>query len=122
LPVYNLYMDDLISITVRFYEELNDFIKTHPGKQDITFSFSGKRSVKDLIESLGVPHVEVDLILVNSESVDFDYSVQNGDRISVYPMFERFNINRISLLRDYTLLSLSQLTQPMVNGHHIRLL
>jgi len=103
LPVYNLYMDDLISITIRFYEELNDFIKTYPGKQDIIFSFSGKRSVKDLIESLGVPHVEVDLILINSESVDFDYSVQNGDRISVYPMFERFNINRISLVRDYTL-------------------
>ena len=37
-----------------------------------------------MIESLGVPHAEVDLILVNGESVGFDYIVQDGDRVSVY--------------------------------------
>jgi uncharacterized protein len=40
--------------------------------------------VKDLIEAVGVPHPEIDLILANGESVDFGYQVQDGDRISVY--------------------------------------
>ena len=38
-------------------------------------------SVKDLIESFGVPHTEVDLILVNGVSVGFDYRLQAGDRV-----------------------------------------
>ena len=86
--------------TIRFYEELNYFIKRNAIKQDIEFSYLGKRSVKDLIESYGVPHTEVDLILVNGESVSFAYIVQHGDQISVYPMFERFNIDEVSRIRE----------------------
>ena len=88
------------NITIRFYEELNDFIKNYPPKEDIPFSFRDRRSVKDLIESFGVPHVEVDLILVNGESVDFTYIVEDRDRISVYPVFERLDIHGLSPLRD----------------------
>jgi len=63
----------MYTIIIRFYEELNDFLSPDRKKKDIEFSFKGRRSVKDLIESFGVPHVEIDLILVNGESVDFDY-------------------------------------------------
>lgn len=87
-------------IQIRFYEELNYFIKKYPLKTPISFTFNGKRSVKDLIEGFGVPHTEVDLILVNQESVHFDYIVRNRDKISVYPMFEHFNIRGLSLLRE----------------------
>lgn len=87
-----------LNVSVRFYEELNDFIKSDLRKKDIQCSYYGKRSVKDLVESYGVPHVEVDLILVNGESVGFDYWVEDGDRISVYPMFERFNIEGVTKL------------------------
>ena len=43
------------------------------------------RSVKDLIESIGIPHTEIDLIIINGESVGFNYQVQPNDYISVYP-------------------------------------
>jgi uncharacterized protein with PIN domain len=56
-----------------------------------------------MIEALGVPHTEVDLILVNSRSVDFSYLVQNGDRISVYPVFETFDITPLVRLRPHPL-------------------
>lgn len=94
------FMLEQIDITIRFYEELNYFIKKYPKKQDIKYTYYGKRSIKDLIENFGIPHVEVDLILVNGESVDFNYIVQNNDRISVYPMFESLNITKTTLLRD----------------------
>lgn len=87
------------NITIRFYEELNYFLKKYPKKQDIQFSFNSKRSIKDLIESFGIPHVEVDMILVNGKSVDFSYIVQNKDRISVYPVFESLNIKNTQKLR-----------------------
>jgi uncharacterized protein with PIN domain len=45
-----------------------------------------------MIESLGVPHTEVALMLVNGAPVDFAYHVLDGDRISVYPPFEHVDL------------------------------
>jgi uncharacterized protein len=50
-------------------------------------------TVKDLIEGFGVPHTEVDLILINGVSAGFDRLVYPGDRVSVYPVFESFDIS-----------------------------
>jgi len=86
-------------VTIRFYEELNDFLPSQNRKKDIDFEFKGRRSVKDLIESFGVPHVEVDLILINGESAGFSRIVADGDRISVYPVFETLDIGPVTRLR-----------------------
>lgn len=64
-------------------------------------------SVKDIIESTGVPHTEVDLIIVNGQSVDFDYQVRDGDHISVYPVFESFDISPIVKVRAQPLRAIS---------------
>ncbi|MBD3305778.1 twitching motility protein PilT [candidate division KSB3 bacterium] len=89
----------MFQVTLRFYEELNDFLPPQRRKIDFSHTLAGKTSVKDLIESLGVPHTEVDLILVNQESVAFSYTVQPDDRISVYPVFEAFDISAMTKLR-----------------------
>jgi len=85
--------------TIRFYEELNDFLDKRNKKRDLVFYFSNQPTIKDIIESFGVPHTEVDLILVNSISVEFDYHLTPNDRISVYPKFESFDIQEITKLR-----------------------
>ncbi len=84
---------------IRFYEELNDFVAGEHYKQTITYRFGGQPAIKDPIEVLGVPHSEVDLILVNNESVGFDYRLKDGDRVAVYPVFECFNIASVQHLR-----------------------
>jgi len=61
--------------------------------------FKGNPSIKNTIQALGVPHSEVDLILVNSNSVDFDYRMQGGEEVSVYPVFESFDISPVNRLR-----------------------
>jgi uncharacterized protein len=90
-------------VSMRFYEELNDFLVSHRRKSSIDYAFKINQTVKDAIEALGVPHVEVDLILVNGVSVSFDYHLQNGDQISVYPVFETFDISAITRLRPQPL-------------------
>ena len=87
----------------RFYAELNDLLPAD--KRQVTFMhpFPNRVSVKDMTEALGVPHTEVDLILVNGESVDFSYRVQDGDRISVYPVFESIDITPLVRLRPQPL-------------------
>ena len=83
----------------RFYAELNDFLPAERRHAEFTYEFSDFAQVKDRIESFGVPHTEVDLILVNGEPVDFAYRVRDGDRVSVYPVFESFDIAPLARLR-----------------------
>jgi uncharacterized protein with PIN domain len=83
----------------RFYAELNDFLPAERRFTEFAYDFLDVAAVKDRIESFGVPHVEVDLILVNGESAGFDYRVTDGDRISVYPVFEALDIAGVSRLR-----------------------
>ena len=92
-------------VQLRFYEELNDFLA--PALRKVTFSheFDRRASVKDMIESFGVPHTEVDIILVNGHSVDFSCIVQDGDRISVYPVFESLDVSPLVRLRPAPLRS-----------------
>jgi len=85
--------------TFRFYEELNDFLPPERRKVAFDHVFTGRPTVKDLVESLGVPHPEIDLILINGCSVDFAHPVQDGDRVSVYPMFESLDITPVIRLR-----------------------
>ena len=87
----------------RFYAELNDYLP--PGRQYGTVEkrFFVPASVKNMIESLGIPHTEVDLILVNGESSDFSRLVRNGDRVAVYPVFESIDITPVLRLRPQPL-------------------
>jgi uncharacterized protein len=88
---------------IRFYAELNDFLPEKQKHQPITYTFGVSGSVKDAIEALGVPHTEVDLILANGQSVDFSYRIQNGDKISVYPVFESIDVSPLERLRPVPL-------------------
>jgi uncharacterized protein with PIN domain len=88
-----------ITAQFRFYEELNDFLPAARRKREFRHRLDRRASIKDAIEALGVPHTEVELILVNGESVDFSYIVRDGDRISVYPVFESLDIRPLLRLR-----------------------
>jgi uncharacterized protein with PIN domain/sulfur carrier protein ThiS len=83
----------------RFYAELNDFLPPELRGRTVPYEFAGQPTVKDAIEALGVPHVEVELILVNGESVGFDHRLQDGDRIAVYPMFESLDVQELLRIR-----------------------
>jgi uncharacterized protein len=86
--------------TFRFYEELNDFLPLTKKKVAFVQPFDGAPSIKHVIEAIGVPHSEVDLILVNSEPVDFNYILKNNDIVSVYPVFETLEISGVTHLRE----------------------
>jgi uncharacterized protein with PIN domain/sulfur carrier protein ThiS len=87
----------------RFYAELGDFLPAARRQVAFAHSFEGRVSIKHLIEALGIPHPEVDLVLVNGRSVDFSYLVQDGDRISVYPVFESIDITPLVRVRPQPL-------------------
>lgn len=85
--------------TFRFYEELNDFLPPERRKVSFEHVFSGNPSVKDTIEAIGIPHTEIDLILVDGVSVGFGHRLAGGERVAVYPMFEGLDIAPAQRLR-----------------------
>ena len=79
-------------IYVRFYAGLNSFLSPSRRGHATPYPFEVSGSVKDMVEALGVPHTEIDLILVNGESVDWSYRLQDEDQVSVYPPFESIDV------------------------------
>ena len=80
----------MVIATFRFYEELNDFLAPERRRREFTVPCARAATTKHMIEALGVPHTEVELILVNGVSVGFGTLLREGDRVAVYPKFEAF--------------------------------
>jgi uncharacterized protein with PIN domain len=90
-------------VDVRVYAELNDFLPAEVRGKAMSRPFRPHQTVKDVIEAAGIPHTEVDLVLVNGEPVGFSHRPTMGDRITVYPMFETLDIGPVNRLRPQPL-------------------
>jgi len=84
---------------LRFYAELNDFLPRRRRAREFELEFESPCPVRHLIELCGVPHTEVELILLDGRSVGFEESVPDRARISVYPMFEALDVGPLLRLR-----------------------
>jgi len=87
------------SATVRLYGSLNDFVPAVRRQSTLVCGFTPSPSVKDFVEALGVPHPEIDLLIVDGASVNFSYRVRDGDRVAVYPMIRTFDLGDLVRLR-----------------------
>jgi len=96
------------TVYLRLYEELNDYLPAERKKRTFSLSLQGPTTIEEAITSLGVPCEEVDLVLVNGESVPFNRVIREGDRISIYPIFESLDITNVTKLRDKPLITLAK--------------
>ena len=90
-------------VEVRAYAELNDFLPPESRGVAVRRPFRSHQTVKDVLEAMGIPHTEVDLILVNGSPQGFGHRPSAGDRIAAYPMFEALDIGPTARLRPVPL-------------------
>ena len=83
----------------RFYANLNDFIPAERRQIRFQHEFLGRPAVKDVLEALGTPHTEIDLILINDESTSFERRLADGDQVSVYPRFKQIDLRKLTNVR-----------------------
>ncbi|MGV0806987.1 Mut7-C RNAse domain-containing protein [Mycolicibacterium setense] len=86
-------------VEIRAYAELNDFLGLDARGRAVRRPCQSHQTVKDVLEAMGIPHTEIDLILVNGNPVGFEHRPAAGDRIAVYPMFEALDIGSTARLR-----------------------
>ncbi|HEV7349699.1 Mut7-C RNAse domain-containing protein [Telluribacter sp.] len=75
----------------RFHGSLNDFLSPTRKNGWIEYMYNDRPALKDAIEALGVPHVEVEVILVNEEPAGFLQPLLPMARVEVYPLHYRSN-------------------------------
>jgi uncharacterized protein with PIN domain len=96
---------DVNPFTVRLnlHGDLDFFLRSGARSRSIERTLSEKTSVKDVIEACGIPHPEIDLILINEQPVDFDYAIAADADIELYPVgtrFPRFKDKRLQVSAD----------------------
>lgn len=106
----------MVHATFRFYEELNDFLAPSQRRRDLSRACARAATVKHMIEALGVPHTEVELILVNGESAPFDHIIEDGDRVAVYPQFESLDITPLLRVRERPLREIRFIADAHLGG------
>lgn len=92
-----------MSVDLRVYAELNDFLRPGERYTALRRPYRPHQTVKDVIEAAGVPHTEVDLVLVDGQPVRFDHHPRPGGRITAYPVFETLDIGRVTRVRPHPL-------------------
>jgi uncharacterized protein with PIN domain len=88
------------TIQVRFYGELKDFLAAPLRGRRFSYLIKGCPSVKDTLEAIGVPHVAIDMILINGAPCDFSCQLREGDEVRVYPTGYRLKTKRASHLQS----------------------
>lgn len=106
----------MATATFRFYEELNDFLPRERRRNTFTVPCARAATTKHMIEALGVPHTEVELILVNGESSGLDRMLLEGDRVAVYPKFETVDVSPLLQIRDKPLRRLRFVADAHLGG------
>jgi uncharacterized protein len=94
------YIKNRHNVRLRFYSDLNLLLSRERRGVSFIRSLTEPASVKDVIESCGVPHTEVDVILVNGEPEDFQYLVTGDEQISVYPVIHSIDIPATDRLQN----------------------
>lgn len=74
------------TVRLEFHGDLPFFLKSKTDVAIVQRELAEKTSVKDVIESCGVPHPEVDLIVVRGRPVDFSFRLQCDESVEVYPV------------------------------------
>ena len=105
----------------RFYAELNDFLPPQRRQTRFQHSFQGSPGIRDTVQALGIPHTEIELVLVNGESVDFSYRLRPGDQVSIFPAFESLDITPLLRVRPTPLRIRDKTIRFVLDGHLRRL-
>jgi len=113
----------MVTATFQFHNELNDFLPRQRRQVEFSVSCARKATTKHMIEALGVPHTEVELITVHGEAAGLDRLLSERDRVAVYPRFKVPNGTPHACLRQWPLDGMRFIVDVHLGGlaRHLRM-
>lgn len=86
-------------VSLRAYASLNDFLDAALRGRTSEHVVDPRTSVKDFLERLGIPHVEVELLLTNGIAVGFERLLEEDDRVAAFPRLFALDVSGMSRVR-----------------------
>ncbi|MBA3005625.1 MAG: Mut7-C ubiquitin/RNAse domain-containing protein [Proteobacteria bacterium] len=77
------------------------------GEKRVEYELSRKASVKDIVESFGVPHTEVGRLTIAGRDISFSSPGSHDDRVDVYPLCPPVDVLTPTLLRPEPLAAIT---------------
>jgi len=103
----SVWKEEEQNITVTFFHFQGDlpalFKKKWRGAPSISIRLGRKASIKDVIESFGLPHTEVGSIIQQGREVGFSHIVDEGCSYEVGPVSQPWDVSAPSVLRPVPL-------------------
>ena len=103
------------NVWLNFHRDLDFFLGSKSRGRIVRRILREKTSIKDVIESCGVPHPEVDAILVNGQAVGFDHTLLKDATVDVFPVAHHDTVSTDKHLQH------SGIESFVVDGHLGRL-
>ena len=92
-----------MKIFIQFEKYFDFFLTKNQNGNQSEYLLNRKASVKDIIESLGVPHTEVGGIDYNNQEIDFSYIPLSPGVLHVNAIHPPFTVLSPSILRPMPL-------------------
>ena len=83
-----IFMAEHSQALFRFHDELGELLAAERRGRAFAIPIDRARSVKDAIESVGVPHTEVDLVVVDGAAVGLGHLLRGGEAVEVHPRLD----------------------------------
>lgn len=114
----------IVQTTFRFYAELNDHLAAPKRAIAFPYTFDVPITVAQALAIFLVPQDEVDLVLINGEPASLERQLADGDYVSVYPVWESFDLGTTSTVRPSPLRQISFVLDVQLGklARHLRLL
>jgi uncharacterized protein with PIN domain/sulfur carrier protein ThiS len=111
-------------VSFRFYAELNDHLPPELRRVAFDRTVADGSTLEEVFRSLEVPANEIDLVLVNGESESLDHRLLEGDRVSVYPVFDSMDVTPVTKVENRPLRRLRFVLDVHLGKlcHHLRML
>ncbi|MCB2218485.1 Mut7-C RNAse domain-containing protein [Desulfofustis glycolicus] len=110
------------AVTLVFSGDLLDFFKDSGGSSYVYhYPLLRRASIKDIVESLGIPHTEIGRLSYNRKELDFSFVPAGSERLLVEPLSPLYPPTRPSTLRPESLNEIRFLVDVNV-GKLVRLL
>lgn len=88
-----------LCLYLKFHHNLQELQKKNQAGQKIKYALTRRASLKDIIESLGIPHTEVAQTLLNNKELDFCFIPEGGEEIDILPFHDKRTVFSKTLLR-----------------------
>jgi uncharacterized protein with PIN domain len=75
------------TVRLNFHGDLGFFLKSKSPR--VERRLAERTSIKDVIEACGVPHTEVDLILIDDATIDFAFVIGTDSTVDIYPVDQK---------------------------------